>query len=112
MFIVVTQIRLKSISKFFKFNATVNKIAKQINQSEGNKHFSKRAKWYLDFYTLTAWDDWKAMLEFRSSGSHLEAMGITRELSDHFRVSHWEADHVPTWKEAFDKIDKALWSVE
>ena len=55
------------------------------------------------FWTLTVWENEKAMKAFRGSGAHAKVMPRLANWCDEAAYSHWETtdETVPTWPEAY-----------
>ena len=57
------------------------------------------------FWTLTAWEDEKAMKAFRGSGPHAQAMSKLAEWCDEASYAHWNSDNgLPDWPEAHEHL--------
>ena len=104
MFISVTRIHLKSLSKFFPFMALNGKIQKQIKASPGLISSKVRMQNPWVYWTLTAWQDKESMMRFRNNGTHMEAMKKSRELSSDMKSLNWEGEKLPGWREAAHRL--------
>jgi heme-degrading monooxygenase HmoA len=58
------------------------------------------------FWTLTTWEDEKAMRTFRGSDPHAQAMPKLVEWCDEAAYAHWTAadGSIPDWPEAYDRL--------
>ena len=58
------------------------------------------------YWTLTAWQDEKAMKAFRGSGPHARAMPKLAEWCDEAAYTHWAAADgaLPEWPEAYERL--------
>jgi len=98
MVVSITSIRLKSPFKFFALSYRAMYIIKQLSASNC---VSRKAKgiWTLH-YTMTLWEDEKAMLDFVRSGAHAEAMKVSKDIAKELYFLKFEANELPSWKEA------------
>lgn len=107
MFISLTYIKVKSIWKVPLFMKHVSQINRQIARAEGV--LETRLKGGLSKnYTITAWKNKEAMLNFRNNDAHLEAMKATRHISDEYTSCHYEADILPRWEETVRILHEKL----
>ena len=51
-------------------------------------------------YTMTLWDNEADLKAFASTGAHLEAMKKSKEIAKEIRIYTYDADSLPSWKEA------------
>lgn len=60
------------------------------------------------YWTLTVWEDEKAMKAFRGSGAHSKAMPRLPKWCDEGAYAHWETNdaRVPEWPEAYEHLVK------
>jgi hypothetical protein len=58
------------------------------------------------FWTLTVWENEKAMRAFRGSGAHARAMPKLAQWCDEAAYAHWEStgDSIPPWTEAYERL--------
>lgn len=58
------------------------------------------------FWTLTTWEDEKAMKAFRGSGAHAHVMPKLAEWCDEAAYTHWNLTTpvIPTWPEAYERL--------
>ncbi|MEK6482271.1 hypothetical protein WJR50_32325 [Catalinimonas sp. 4WD22] len=99
MFISITYLKVKSLWKVPAFMHHVYKINQQIAGAEGVISVNAKAGIYRN-YTLTAWENKESMMRFRNNGAHLQAMKVIGKLSNAYGSYHYEADSIPSWKEA------------
>lgn len=100
MYITATQIKIKSITAYFRFFLRVAEIRKQLASAEG-VIFVK----FSGLHTLTGWQNEAYMKAFRNSGAHLEAMKNIKNIGNAKSVS-WQADAEPEWHEAKTKLNR------
>lgn len=100
MLIVATELHIRDFWKFFPFVRHAARSMKQAKGSPGIIHAAdSNGGWRIGF-TLTAWENREAMLRFRNSGAHKEAMKQISRLSHRYKTLAWEAETVPGWEEA------------
>jgi len=60
------------------------------------------------YWTLTVWQDERAMKTFRGSGAHAKAMPKLAEWCDEGAYTHWEApnEKIPDWPEVYERLVK------
>jgi len=60
------------------------------------------------FWTLTVWEDERAMKAFRGSGVHGGVMPRLAEWCDEAAYAHWDPteDSIPSWPDAYDQLVK------
>lgn len=60
----------------------------------------------LTFWTLTTWQDERAMKAFRGSGAHSKVMPRLAQWCDEAAYGHWtpSGDSVPSWEEAYEHL--------
>jgi len=58
------------------------------------------------FWTLTAWEDERAMKAFRGTGAHARVMPRLFEWCDEAAYAHWTAPYgeLPDWLEAYEHL--------
>lgn len=57
------------------------------------------------FWTLTVWEDEKAMRAFRGAGAHGKVMSHLPRWCDEAAYAHWSNQNsVPSWEEAYEKL--------
>ena len=104
MVIVATELHVRNFWRFFPFIRHAIKSNKQARQAPGCMHvWVGNGGWRIG-YTLTAWQDQDAMLQYRNTGAHKEAMKKTKQLASRIRSMIWEADAVPDWKAAKGRL--------
>src|SRR5688572_4920183 len=100
MFVSVTRLKVRSFTRLPLFFLTTFKSMSQAKKAKGLIQVTARKFEGLNFYTLTAWENKQAMLDYRNSGSHLHAMQITGKVADATQVTGFESEKMPTWEEA------------
>jgi heme-degrading monooxygenase HmoA len=106
MLLVATELHVRNFWRFFSFIRHASRSARQARLAEGCLHvWVGNAGWRIG-YTLTAWENETAMQQYRNQGAHKEAMKKMRQLSIRYRTLVWEADTVPGWEEAKDRLEQ------
>ncbi len=104
MIIVATELQVKSLWKFIPFIRISSRSFKQARQAPGCLHAWVGNKGWRTGYTLTAWESREAMLQYRNSGAHKTAMQQVSNLSRRYKTCIWEADAIPSWPQAFARL--------
>ena len=102
----VTRLRVRSIRFLPAFLWHTFKSQRQVVRSAGFFGGRLLVDSHWTFWTLTVWDDEKAMKKFRGSGAHARVMSKLPHWCDEAAYSHWvlAADCVPEWSEAYEKL--------
>ena len=108
MIISTTELRLKSIAKFLPAIRLSGKIINEAQRAPGVLHVRAHPTSLRTLVTLTAWESEEAMMQFVRSGTHLEAMKQTAVLASDTRSAHWEANKIPSLKEARLRLDQPV----
>ena len=104
MLIVATELHVKSFWNFFAFVKHSVRSMKQAERSPGVISAKAGNKGWRIGYTLTVWENKEAMQSFRNTGAHKIAMTKIRKLSSKYKTLVWEADAVPDFKEAKERL--------
>ena len=104
MIISATVIILKKWSYAFRLMMSARPVIRQAKQAEGVLHVSAYSRNLKHWHTLTAWESEEQMLKFMRSGAHLEVMRLTPKFAHDVLSARWEADRIPTKKEARRKL--------
>lgn len=98
MKVTITSLELKSIFKFFELSLVARKIVHQLKETN-HIEFKSKGFWKTH-YTMTLWETEKDMIEFASSGAHLEAMKKSKLIAKQIRTITFDADKLPSWSDA------------
>ena len=104
MFISVTRLRIKHwwyLPQFFWMN---EKTMRQVKNSPGFRGGFTLLDRHRAFWTMTKWDSAAAMKVYRGAGAHLAAMKKLPSWCDEASVAHWEGDSLPSWREAWQRM--------
>ncbi len=104
MVATLTSLELKSPLKLISFMGQVMQIVKQLKAS--NCITFKLSGFWTKHYTMTLWESAEASLGFARSGFHVESMRLSASLSKEIRTLTIESDHLPSWKEAKERLLK------
>ncbi|MGD7044742.1 hypothetical protein [Jeotgalibacillus proteolyticus] len=108
MYITVTRLHLKGISKIPKFSWYTYKSIRQLNKAPGIISAAYKSEDYCTYWTLTAWESVDNMRAFRNHGSHLKAMKASGKLADELNYISWEGDKIPSWSVCMQKLNDHL----
>jgi len=111
MLVVATELHVRNLWKFIPFVRHSMRSAKQAKEAAGCLHVWVGNNGWRIGYTLTAWEDRNAMLQYRNTGQHKEAMQQIAKLSRQYKTLVWEAGHVPGWNEAKARLDEVGFKV-
>ena len=98
MIVTATQIKFNRIFSIFHFIPMVIKVFKQLDEVDGLLFHKLRG-----CYTLTGWQDYESMKQFRNNGTHLDAMKHIKKIGLAKSVT-WETKEQPTWDEAQKRL--------
>jgi hypothetical protein len=111
MIIVATELHVRSFWHFFEFAIASARSMKQAKKSAGCIYADASNKGLKIGYTLTAWQNKEAMLEFRNTGAHKIAMSKIRKLSHQYKTLHWDSDSPPNWNEARNRLAETAFKI-
>ena len=104
MLVSVTRLRIKSwwyLPQFFWMNEHAVRQVKKVPGFLGGFTLMDR---HRAFWTMTKWDSAGAMRSYRGAGAHLAAMRKLPGWCDEASVVHWEGESLPTWTEAWQRM--------
>jgi hypothetical protein len=101
--ISVTRLRVRSIFYIIPFIWNVFLSTRQLKRATGFLGGRLHRDVNFAFWTMTAWESEKDMLNYRGSGSHRQVMPKLLKWCDEASVVRWETEEVqlPDWKGAF-----------
>lgn len=100
MIVSATQLRVKGVLGLLRFIPVAKNTRLQLSQVDGLVFARVKG-----FYTLTGWESREAMIAFRNSGPHLQAMKSLKRIG-RARSITWETDVEPDWKEAKARLSE------
>lgn len=112
MLISVGRLHVKSKRKIPSFFYHTIKSIIQSKKAEGLIFSSFNREGWLTYWTLTAWESKEHMMTYRNKGNHLKAMKVSRDIADRLDQINWEADVIPTWDEAIERLHEKFGKIE
>lgn len=103
-FVSVTRLRVRSIWLLPKFFWRAVPSTQQAKSAPGNLGVELLNDSNFAHWTKTLWKDEASMRAYMMSGAHRRAMQVFQELADEGVVTHYQADALPTWKEAHQRL--------
>jgi heme-degrading monooxygenase HmoA len=102
----VTRLRLRSIRYLIPFLYRAHVSGRQAAQSAGCAGLWTRKTRGLAFWTLTVWDDEKALRAYVATSPHREAIPRLAVWCDEAAVAHWvqSSDGAPDWRSATQRL--------
>jgi len=102
----VTRLRLRSLRFLPPFIWYSLRAARQASGAWGFKGGKLLVDLGRVFWTMTSWEDEKAMLAYRNAGIHRRVMPSLSEWCNESTACHWthEPEPLATWVEAHNRI--------
>lgn len=102
----VTRLRIRSVWFLPPFLWRTLQSQRQVARSSGFVGGRLLVDSRHTYWTLTVWQDEKAMKGFRGSGAHARVMKRLPEWCDEAAYAHWipVGDTIPTWPEAYERL--------
>jgi hypothetical protein len=107
MIIVATELHVRRFWRIFEFTVLSTRSMHQAKKAAGCMYASARLKGWRIGFTLSAWENKEAMLQFRNTGAHKKAMLRIRKLSIRYKTVRWESDTLPSWQQAAENLNTA-----
>ena len=107
-FISVTRLRVRSLGYLPLFAWRTFQSMRETQRAPGFVGGKVLRDAKNTFWTITAWEDERAMNAFRTSGAHRGAMPKLLDWCDEASVVHWNQEtlELPTWPEAHRRMVK------
>lgn len=106
--ISVTEIRLRSIWKIFRFTRMVGEIKKQLATAPGMKKYTVFSNGFTRFNSVSAWESDEAMYAFMRSGAHAQAMKDVKLVASATRYTRRRNAAFPDATEARKWLDEDM----
>ncbi|MGA9393602.1 MAG: DUF3291 domain-containing protein [Candidatus Sulfotelmatobacter sp.] len=108
MFVSVTRLRVRSAIYLPAFVWETFLSQWQVLRATGFRGGRLLIDARLTFWTLTLWENDRAMKVFRGSGAHAKVMPRLAKWCDEASYAHWasEIDSVPEWQDAYEHLVK------
>jgi hypothetical protein len=105
MYVTITSLQLKGPFLFFKLSYLAMKIVGQLKANSACKQYKSHGFWTLH-YTMSLWQDEKALKDFAKEGAHLHGMKNSKALASEIKTYTFPADKLPDWKTAKELLNK------
>jgi len=108
VFVSVTRLRVRSIFYLPQFLWYAWKSQRQAQRAPGLVAGQVTRDARNAFWTMTAWENDRAMEAFRIEGAHREAMPKLLDWCDEAALVHWtqQTRELPSWQEAYERLVK------
>jgi hypothetical protein len=102
----VTRLRVRSLLNLPAFLRMTFLVLRQTARAPGFLGGRLLVDNLHTYWTLTAWENEKAMKAFRGSGAHARVMPMLVEWCDEAAYTHWITadDSLPEWPEAYNRL--------
>ena len=105
-----TYFLLKRFRGMPRFNLYTKRVQRQLEDASGLIGYALgTTPWRKEFWTLSVWEDDKALRRFVHSGIHKGVMIVLQEDMASFGKREWTvrgADVPPDWATALERLDK------
>jgi heme-degrading monooxygenase HmoA len=104
----VTRLRVRSLPFLPAFVWYTFLTYRQVIRAEGFRGGRLLVDKHWTFWTLTVWENERAMKAFRGTSAHAKVMPRLVHWCDEAAYAHWtlSSDAVPPWQEAYDHLQK------
>ena len=102
----VTRLRVRSLWFLPLFLWRTRQSQRQVERSFGFVGGKLLVDAHRTYWTLTVWQDEKAMKAFRGSGAHASVMKRLPQWCDEGAYAHWitSGDAIPNWPESHERL--------
>lgn len=107
MFISLTRLRVRRWWYMPLFMMWAQRSIQQARKTAGYREGRTLVDRHRVFWTLTGWDNESAMKAYRGADPHRKAMKKQAAWCDEGSVVNWEADTLPTWIEAWERMQSS-----
>jgi Domain of unknown function (DUF3291) len=104
----VTRLRVRSFLYLPAFLWMTYRSQRQVGRASGFRGGKLLVDRKQTYWTLTMWEDERAMKSFRGSGAHAQVMPKLVEWCDEAAYAHWASasNSIPDWPEAHERLIK------
>jgi hypothetical protein len=108
MFVSVTRLRIRSLRFLPSFAWMAYLSQRQIMRADGFSGGRLCPDAHYTFWTITVWDNERAMKAYRGAEAHGKAMRRLPEWCDEASYVHWEqpGDAVPSLEQAWERMQQ------
>ena len=102
----VTRLRVRSLRYLLPFLWTTFRAQRQVLRAPGFVAGKLLIDAHRTYWTLTVWENERAMKAFRGSGAHAKVMPRLFTWCDEASYAHWipAQNSVPSWPEAYERM--------
>lgn len=106
MFASVTRLRVRSAIILPAFLWSTFSTQRQVVRAPGFFGGRLLVDTHRTYWTLTVWENERAVKAFRGSGAHARVMPRLSRWCDEGAYAHWEivGNAIPTWPEAYEQL--------
>ena len=107
---MATIIELRSVWNLPRFEWYTRRVHRQLARTPGLLGYSFRGRFPLRYWTLSAWEDGRALHGFVKVVPHETVMTVLPRTMQTFRHVHWKvagADLPLAWAEGLRRLDRA-----
>jgi len=105
VFISVTKLKVKSFWHLIPFFMKSIPAFAQARKAPGNIFTETRTFDLFTYGTLSGWESESAMRQYTASGSHLEAMKVSRFITVLLQSTHFESPERTSWERALELME-------
>ncbi len=106
MLVSVTRLRVRRLRDLAAFLWQTYSSNRQVMRASGFRGGRLLVDRHRTFWTLTAWEDERAMKAFRGSGAHAKVMPRLFQWCDEAAYAHWITSDpkLAEWPEAYERL--------
>src|ERR1051326_2311197 len=107
VFVSLTRLRLRSVFRLPAAGWSMFQIVRQTTKAPGFLGGRLLRDAHNTFWTLTMWENEKAMRAYRGAGPHKQVMPHLKTWCNEAAVAHWtqEDQSLPEWPEAHRRLE-------
>ena len=107
---MATFIELGSVWNLPRFEWYTLRVHRQLARTPGLVGYSFRAEFPLRYWTISAWENGRALHDFVRGGTHLTVMAVLPATTRRFRHTHWKVpgSGLPlAWADALHRLQRS-----